>query len=687
MPHSKAVSVFVLLTVAVALFYLERRIEHAAIENEVSVQQDNVLHATQDLRIKLTAQISEAVYVLSGLRAFIEANPDLTQSEFKLYAESIRRLKPSIKNIAAAPDMVIRYVWPLQGNEASLGLDYRKAPVEQRAAAFRALRESKPIIAGPVELVQGGVALIVRLPVYVKAAEEVMKEWGILAAVIDIDEFYQRAGIMSFVEKYDLSLRGTDGLGDRGPAFFGKDLLFDVSSQSVILEMELVNGSWIIAVKPKEGWPTEFSNQWVVRLSFITAFFIFSITLLTVTGYLSERGQARRREALAVREKSEFLEILSHEIRSPLQGVLGAQKFLLDNNIDEELRSIVETAHQSGEYINSLINDYLDLQRAESGGLSVSKAPADIRGIIENSFRIVTAGKKSSALAMNFSIAEDVPFYLMLDERKVRQVLVNIIGNALKYTNKGFVSVTARYTETENPPVLILKVEDTGIGIEKKDLATLFDRFTRSKRGENKTGSGLGLAIAKSLVVTMGGKIEVESDVGQGTAFIMSLPAVRSSEEKYNPSDAAVVSSAAKGPDLLSNLSILVADDVVVNRILINAMLVPLVKNVVVADDGHQVLEELDKGSFDLIIMDVNMPKMNGVAATKHIRSSAKHRDIPIIGLTGEDSVDFQKMLFAAGMNAVLTKPINLEPLLATIREQLLINMTTPLSAPCEDTV
>ncbi|GEM_PF-4162867 len=673
MPNPKALSIVVLLIVAVAFFYLERRIEQSAIDAEISERQDEALHDVQDLRVKMSAQISESVHILSGLRAFIEANPEFEEEEFLRYAESVKRLKPSIRNIAAAPDMIIRYVFPLKGNEATIGLDYRTAPVEQRAAAFRTLREGLPIIAGPVDLVQGGVGLIVRLPVYVKLSDGLMREWGILAAVIDVEEFYRRSGIRDFQKKYDLTLKGKDGLGDKGAVFFGEGALFLEETQSVRLPMDLVNGSWILAVKPLGGWPAHSTNLWIVRVSFIGLFFIFAITWLTVTGYVTERAQARRRKARAIREKSEFLEILSHEIRSPLQGVLGAQKFLLDHDIDPAFRSIVQTAHHSGEYINSLINDYLDLQRAEAGGLSVSRAPADIREIIETSFRIVTTGKKSSSLAINFSIAEDIPVQLMLDEKKVRQVLVNIIGNALKYTSRGFVSVVAKYVTTEDQPVLILKVEDTGIGIEKKDLGTLFDRFTRSERSEGRSGSGLGLAIAKSLVETMAGRIGVESELGKGTAFVISLPAdpVSQKAETTALEGQELAAPIRQDVEILEDIRVLVADDVVVNRILINAMLSPLVKEVMTVENGREVLKELENGHFDIIIMDVNMPGMGGIEATRQIRLQAEFQDIPIIGLTAEEADSCRADLIRSGMNGVLIKPINLDPLLAVIRDHI----------------
>lgn len=673
MTNQRGLSLVVLIFLAVMLFFLERQIEKINSEYELNRQRDHVLHDAQDLRVKLTSQITEGIYILSGLRAYIEANPNITDQEFKRYADSVKRLEPAIRSIAAAPDMVIRFVYPLEGNQASLGLDYRHAPIEQRAAAFRALRAGRPVVAGPVNLVQGGKALIIRLPVYVRQADRSMKEWGILAAPIDLDAFYKLSGIRDFQEEYSLALRGVDGLGYRGDVFLGDATLFTEALNSVQIQINFGDGEWVLALVPKAGWVTQSDGVWKYRVLFIVGFLVFSAIWLTAISYIDQRKEVRKRHQKALREKSEFLEILSHEIRSPLQGVLGVQRYLLDHGIEGSLRQIVETAHQSGDYINSLINDYLDLQRAESGSLIIHRSPCNIRNIVEHSFRIVTTGLKSSSLAVNFTIPETIPTSLMLDEKKVHQVLVNVIGNALKYTSRGFVSVVVNFTTSGDVPQLIIKVEDTGIGIEKKDLETLFDRFTRSVRGETRSGSGLGLAIAKSLVEAMSGTIEVESEVGKGTVFIISLPTSEEGDLQIDERGELVISQASSCDDMkeqMKNHRILVADDVVVNRLLLSAMLSPLVKEVVLAEDGQQALDAVEKEEFDLVIVDIQMPHVSGIEVARYLRRDPSTANIPIIALTGEDSQNTLEELVGAEMNAVLVKPIALEPLLEVIKEQ-----------------
>jgi len=678
MTNQRGLSLIVLMSLSILLFFLERQIEKIDSEYELNRQRDQVQQDAQDLRVRLTSQITQSIYILSGLRAYIETNPDISDQEFERYADSVKRLEPAIRSIAAAPDMVVRYVYPLKGNEESLGLDYRNAPIEQRAAAFRTIRAGRPVVAGPVNLVQGGKALVVRLPVYVRQEGGALLDWGVLAAPIDLDSFFNLTGVREFQKQYSLALRGVDGLGYRGDVFLGEASLFAEAQNSVQISIDFDEGEWILALVPIDGWVMQSEGVWTKRILFISGFLVFGIIWLTGISYLEQRKVEQQKHRQALQEKSEFLEILSHEIRSPLQGVLGVQRYLLDHGIEGSLRQIVETAHQSGDYINSLINDYLDLQHAESGGLIIHRSPCNIRDVIEHSFKIVTTGLKSSSLAVNFTIPETIPPSLMLDEKKVHQVLVNVIGNALKYTSRGFVSVNASFNKTEDVPYLTIKVEDTGIGIEKKDLDTLFDRFTRSVRGEARSGSGLGLAIAKSLVEAMSGTIEVESEVGKGTTFIISLPTSEEGELQVSESGELSVSQVSTSDDMkeqMKSFRVLVADDVVVNRLLLSAMLSPLVKDVVLAEDGQQALDAIEKGRFDLVILDIHMPHVNGIEVAQRLRRDPASAHIPIIALTGEDSQNMLEELDGAEMNAVLVKPIALEPLLDVIKEQFSKNV------------
>jgi len=666
MNNYKIISAVTLALAAVILLALEWQVERSAVIDAREVQRQEASNRAQDLRTRIAARISEDIHVLYGLRAFIESNPNVSQEDYAKYAASVKRSHPAIRNIAAAPDLIIRYVYPYEANKAVLGLDYRKAPVEQKSGIFRAIREGKPVVAGPVTLIQGGEAIILRLPVFVDETNADRELWGIIAAPVDTKVIYEDLDLESFTADYDLALRGKDGTGYDGAIFYGDEILFSEKADSVLNTILLENGSWGMAVKPKVGWVTNYQGQGVTRITFVAIFIVFAIFWFFAVAYVKGRIDTRSQRMHVLREKTEFLEILSHEIRSPLQGVLAAQKYLLDNGIEEPMRSIVKTAQQSGDYIISLINDYLDLQRAESNSLSVYDTPVNIRAVLGNVLNIVAAGKRVQAVSLNHNVRDTVPKLLMLDEKKITQALVNIVGNAVKFTPHGYIRITVTYDELSVPPVVQISVEDTGIGIEDAELATLFDRFTRSASGESHSGSGLGLAIAKTLIDLLSGTLSVKSKLGEGTIFTLSIPTKEVIEnDTLKEKSAADQSPGSHAVDFLKDANVLVADDVIVNRILLNAMLSPLVASVITVDDGQQVLDALDERTFDLIIIDLQMPKMNGIEATKLIRQNPKTRNIPIIGLTGEDASEAKDNLAATGMNALLTKPINIEPLTA----------------------
>lgn len=664
----KATFVLKLLFAAAILFAFEWQIERSAVFNAQKIQRAATASLAKDMQANMIAVLSQDIHLLYGLRAFIEANPNVSEQDYAKYAASIKRLRPSIRNVTAAPDLIVKYVYPLAGNEAVMGLNYRTAPEEQKTSVYKAIREGQAVIAGPVELIQGGTALIMRLPVYITNSDGVQDLWGIIAAPVDIDVVYKELELYKLTEKFDVAIRGKDGLGENGDVFFGNATLFENEAQSVRHKINLENGSWILAMRPKEGWVTTFPEQTVTRIAFACLFFVLLVFWRFAETYLQERLEIRQQKRRVLQEKEEFLEILSHEIRSPLQGVLAAQKYLLDNGIAEPMRSIVQTAEQSGNYIVGLINDYLDLQRVESNRLKNNTTAVEIRSLIENVVSIVTAGKNEQIASIRVTVSDQIPKWLMLDEKKIRQVLVNIVGNSVKYTNKGYIQVSVNQKDHEGSRLVCFQIEDTGIGIEEAELTTLFDRFTRSEGGESRGGSGLGLAIAKMLVEVMGGDISVRSVLGEGTLFTIEIPVLETVEDANSDENALSEESlSSEEADLLKETKVLVADDVLVNRLLLKAMLLPLVKFVRMVEDGQAVLDALEKEKFDLVIMDIQMPVLSGFEVTQKMREDIRFQDIPVVGLTGEDIQGHQLNMDARGMSCLLNKPINLQPLVQAI--------------------
>jgi len=672
MNKQRLTSVLMLLLAGVVLFAFEWQIERSAVFKAQEAQKEQVRELAAELQSRMVSQFSQDLRLLFGLRAFIESNPDFTEDDYAKYAASIKRYHPEIRNIAAAPDLVVRYIYPYEENKAAMGLDYRLGPTEQKTAVYKSIREGKAVIAGPVTLVQGGEALILRLPVYLYQENGSQSLWGMISAPIDVETIYRQSGLSAVATDYDVAIRGKDGLGENGAVFYGDASLF--SSDAVHYPVPLENGSWIMAVRPKAGWVTTFPEKTVTRIAFLCLFVVLVILWHFAEAYLKERLEIQKQKEQALKEKAEFLEILSHEIRAPLQGVLAAQQYLLDNGLKEPFLSIVKTAEQSGNYIVGLINDYLDLQRAESETLAANLSPVEVRHLLSNVIAIVTGGKKEQGASMKLVVDPNVSQWAMLDEKKTRQILVNLIGNAVKYTAKGYIKVSVFSQGTEKHPQLCVQIEDTGTGIAEDELKFLFDRFTRGEDAEGKAGSGLGLAITKMLVDVLEGQIEVRSVLGEGSVFTVVLPTTYVDESAYKrvsePSHKLEISYDVKK---LRSLNILVADDISVNRILLKAMLSPVVKSVETAEDGQTALLALLAGDFDLVIMDIHMPVLSGLDAANKMQKDERLREIPIIFLTGEDSDKYREFVHIDTAHKVVGKPVDLDRLLAEITNVMAI--------------
>ncbi len=633
-------------------------------------QRDATAAIARELQSRMIERMAADISLINGVKALIEAHPGISLEEYRAYARSIKRSHPAIRNIAAAPNLVVRFVYPYEENKAVIGLDYRKAPEEQRDAVFTTIKENRVIVAGPVTLIQGGEALILRAPVFPESESGKTELWGIVAAPIDMQTIYEQLGIPTLQKDYEIAIRGKDGRGAEGEIFFGETSLFNEVTGSLQYPITLGQGSWVFAILPKGGWVKSSPYQGTVIASGVLLFSLLSLLGWFLWRTYQDKQLARQSRVRILKEKEEFLEILSHEIRSPLQGVLAAQKFLLKQDIAKSLKPIVLSASQAGDYILDLINDYLDLQRADSNRLADNSSALQIRPLLDEVISIVTVGEREGSVPVRLEVAEDVPAWLILDRKKIQQILINLIGNALKYTFEGEVRVTVQVRPADAGLELELAVEDTGIGIDADELDILFDRFVRTRRGENSSGSGLGLAITRMLVKALGGTISVQSEVAKGTRFTVVLP---TSEDVHEASVEGFFPSKEMQSNIkygrLKLMTVVVADDVLVNRLLLKAMLSPIVKEVIMVEDGAKVLQAVHQQRVDAIVTDINMPGVDGLEVARRIKRDPKTNSIRVVGLTGEDLEGHRPEVVSQDLDSLLTKPIDLEPLLVALVE------------------
>jgi signal transduction histidine kinase/CheY-like chemotaxis protein/HPt (histidine-containing phosphotransfer) domain-containing protein len=372
--------------------------------------------------------------------------------------------------------------------------------------------------------------------------------------------------------------------------------------------------------------------------------------------------QEKLKAESANRSKSKFLATMSHEIRTPMNAILGFSYLTLRGNLEPQQESNIKNIHQSAEALLTLINDILDFSKMDVGKLDIDHLPFSLSKItnhIKNSLSIMAENKGFPLLIQP---AEDVPDYLVGDPNRLQQVLINLVGNAIKFTDSGMVklAITADDTSDSNKPRISFIISDTGIGINEQQQQNLFKAFSQADASITRKygGTGLGLAISQKLVHLMGGSISVDSVVDQGTSFYFSLNFERSNESAkegiIEPSYKKIL------PTKLKGCRVLVVEDQTINQLVVKAMLEQLGIIVYLANNGLEAVNLIEKNSrdYDLILMDLQMPEMSGYQATDYIRKTLNNQDLPIIVMSANILAGDPDELRQLGFNGYIPKPI-----------------------------
>ncbi len=375
---------------------------------------------------------------------------------------------------------------------------------------------------------------------------------------------------------------------------------------------------------------------------------------------------ARRNADRANQEKSDFLAFMSHEIRTPLHGVMGTISLMQDTGLDAEQRAYADTAARCARIMLTTVDELLDLSRIEAGKLAIHAEPFNLADPVAQVLDLVAPAAAEKGLALSASLDHHLPAQMIGDSKRLHQVLLNLADNAVKFTSRGSVEIRLAALPDGR---LGIAVTDTGVGIPQAVRARLFGRFIGQEADSNgRAGAGLGLAICKRLVQLMGGQIAVDSTPGKGSTFFFDLPLVPVPESGAPPSRLAP-SAEASHPGLpLAHGRILLAEDGKVNQLVAAAILRKAGYTVDLARDGAEAISAVQSSEYDLVLMDVRMPLIDGYAATRQIRDlPGRHGRVPIIAMTASAMPGDAERCVEAGMDGYLSKPIDKLALLAAV--------------------
>ena len=628
---------------------------------------------------RIKSQLNRYLDVSEFFQNIIGSGHQMDSKEFQALSQMISDDSQIIKVIEQAPDGVVKDIYPLKGNEAAFGIDMLNNPARKHEANL-AMKSGQYTIAGPYELNQGGLGSLLFEPIYITDKSGEKSFWGFSILVLDWNRFLEELELDKLTDaSYCYQMWKKDGnSGKKTIIAQGGDA---IHKGAVQISCKVPNDTWYFEIIPHTGWVTVKQQALVFLVAVSIAVLATAICYLMLHRkqreklYTEEIRKSAEKARKANEAKTRFLFNMSHDIRTPMNAIVGFSG-LLEKSIHDEKKSLdyIKKIRVSSDILLTIINQVLEMARIESGKITLNPESVNIREMVEamNTVFESSLTKKSLEYQCSLNVVHD---QILCDKTKMEEIILNVVSNSIKYTNphgKITVSIDELDSEDEKNANYKVVVEDNGIGMSQDYLPHIFEEFSREHTSTETrvAGTGLGLPIVKSLVDRMGGTIEVESEEGKGTRFIMKFSFPVSLENQVREKEKQNI------PDITEKLKgkrILLAEDNDLNAEIAETVLVEAGIEVKRVEDGLQCIEELKKmpeNYYDVILMDVQMPNMDGYTATQRIRDLDDSRaEIPIIAMTANAYDEDRRKAQEAGMDGFLAKPLDVDEMMRLLAQ------------------
>ena len=631
---------------------------------------------------RIKSQLNRYLDVSEFFQNIIGSGHQMDSKEFQALSQMISDDSQIIKVIEQAPDGVVKDIYPLKGNEAAFGIDMLNNPARKHEANL-AMKSGQYTIAGPYELNQGGLGSLLFEPIYITDKSGEKSFWGFSILVLDWNRFLEELELDKLTDaSYCYQMWKKDGnSGKKTIIAQGGDA---IHKGAVQISCKVPNDTWYFEIIPHTGWVTVKQQALVFLVAVSIAVLATAICYLMLHRkqreklYTEEIRKSAEKARKANEAKTRFLFNMSHDIRTPMNAIIGFSG-LLEKNLqnEEKAKEYLGKICSSGNLLMTIINQILEIARIESGTTALQLKAEDINTL----FHTVNTVFEEDVRKKNLQYSVDLDVYhtfILCDRVKLQEIMLNIISNAIKYTSDGHgvhVKIYEKDSEDPRKARLIFTCEDTGIGMSEEYLPHIFEEFSREHTTtENKVaGTGLGLPIVKSMIELMGGSIRVESTQGAGTKFTVDISFDTASEEDVYRNQI------SEQPDALKRMEgkrILLAED---NDLNAEIAIELLAEQKIIADramDGADCLDKLEKaasGYYDMILMDIQMPVMDGYDATARIRrmKDEEKASIPIIAMTANAFAEDRQKAISTGMNDHVAKPIDMKVLLPVMAKYI----------------